>query len=313
MKIKQKLLIGQVKCKVIEKTKNCLLREIFNILITSFLSRSGVKCTSTEKKTKSKVNITLNECKQMLKEVKVQVWLLSGLFLLENKLIRYLDITQGCDYFGKLKYDDLVAMAVMKQFDFNGNRKKEVFPWNILKVNSNLKMISPDIVQGRNGFYICYCRVYREKAVVKCFHIISHESLRLSNYSLYGLRVVDSIMEDHPCSIVDLLKLHSCTVGVLLHCRPTNCVVSKKIWHFNRRCFVDFCQVITVAYGVVFAKFLGIWSFRVVIDKEKDSSALELIRYDLLIDKLLVGTDKLEFEAFCHIHIVKFEQNLFGS
>ncbi|KAF7283670.1 hypothetical protein GWI33_023240 [Rhynchophorus ferrugineus] len=131
----------------------------FNILI---LSRSGVRCTTTGKKTKCKDNITQSECKQILKEVKVQVWP----FLLENKLIRDFDITQGCDHFTKLKYHNLVAMAVIKEFDFNGNCKKEVFHWNILKGNWNLKIIGPDMVQGRNGFYICHYGVYRENAVV---------------------------------------------------------------------------------------------------------------------------------------------------
>ncbi|KAF7276434.1 hypothetical protein GWI33_010328 [Rhynchophorus ferrugineus] len=130
----------------------------FNILITSVLSRSCVNCTSTEKKTKSKVNITLNKCKQMLKEVKVQDWPL----VFENRLLRDIDITQGCENFGKLKYDDLVAMAVIKHLDFNGNRKKEVFPWNMLNVDWILRNIGPDMVQGRNGFYICHYGVYRE-------------------------------------------------------------------------------------------------------------------------------------------------------
>ncbi|KAF7265141.1 hypothetical protein GWI33_021416 [Rhynchophorus ferrugineus] len=76
---------------------------------------SGVGYTTTGKKIKCKVNITMNEWKQMLREVKVQVWPL----LLENRLIRDLDITQGCDHFGILKYDNLVAMADIKHFEFS--------------------------------------------------------------------------------------------------------------------------------------------------------------------------------------------------
>ncbi|KAF7265140.1 hypothetical protein GWI33_021417 [Rhynchophorus ferrugineus] len=43
----------------------------------------------------------------------------SGVGHTTTGLIRDLDITQGCDHFGKLKYDYLVAMADIKHFEFS--------------------------------------------------------------------------------------------------------------------------------------------------------------------------------------------------